>query len=84
MLRRCPKALHDNCNSINHIGVIYSQYPFGDTLDPCGGAFSGDSCCIETSQQIWIASLLVGLYMMRASYRECLRKDIGHKLHLYD
>ena len=32
MFRRCPKAFHNNYNCINHIGVIYSQYPFGDTL----------------------------------------------------
>ena len=31
MFRRCPKAFHNNYNCINHIGVIYSQYPFGDT-----------------------------------------------------
>ena len=32
MFRRCPKAFHNNCNCIKHIGVIYNQYPFGDTL----------------------------------------------------
>ena len=32
MFRRCLKAFHNNDNCINHIGVIYSQYPFGDTL----------------------------------------------------
>ena len=32
MFRRCPKAFHNNYNCINHIGVIYSLYPFGDTL----------------------------------------------------
>ena len=31
MFRRCPKAFHNNYNRINHIGVIYSQYPFGGT-----------------------------------------------------
>ena len=32
MFRRCPEAFHNNYNCINHIGVIYSQYPFGDSL----------------------------------------------------
>ena len=32
MFKRCPKVFHNNYNCINHIGVIYSQYPFGDTL----------------------------------------------------
>ena len=32
MFRRCPKAFPNNYNCINHIGVIYSQYIFRDTL----------------------------------------------------
>ena len=30
MFRRRPNAFHNNYNCINHIGIIYSQYPFGD------------------------------------------------------
>ena len=32
MFRRWPKVFHNNYNCINHTGVIYSQYLFGDTF----------------------------------------------------
>ena len=33
MFRRCHKAFYNNYDCINHIGVIYRQYPFRDNLN---------------------------------------------------
>ena len=59
MFRRCLETFHNNCNFINHIGVIYSQYPFADT------SARETQTHIETNQQTCNANLLTGFYLTR-------------------
>ena len=85
MFRRCPKTFHNNCNCINHIGVIYSQYPFGDTFSKRNPGH------IETNQQICNANLLTGFYVTRvcttgasaqALVKELVEKALGKCLNI--
>ena len=53
MFRRCPKAFHNNYNCINHIGVIYSQYPFGDTLSKKPASYRNRPTNLQCKSTDW-------------------------------
>ena len=53
MFRRCPKAFHNNYNCINHIGVIYSQYPFGDTLSKKPVSYRNQPTNLQCKSSDW-------------------------------
>ena len=56
MFRRCSKTFHNNYNCINHTCVIFSQYPFRDTI-------SKKPVSHRNQSKICNANLLTGFYM---------------------
>ena len=53
MFRRCPKAFHNNCNCINPIDVIYSQYPFKDTLSKKPASYRNQPTYFQCKSSDW-------------------------------
>ena len=53
MFRRCPKAFHNNYNCVNHIGVIYDQYPFGDILGKKPASYTNQPTNLQSKSADW-------------------------------
>ena len=53
MFRRYPKAFDNNYNCINHIGVIYSQYPLGDTLSKKSASYRNHPTNLQCKYTDW-------------------------------
>ena len=53
MFRRCSKAFHNSYNCINHIGVIYSQYPFKETCSKKPASYRNQPVNLQCKSTDW-------------------------------